>query len=65
MVTVRYFSVADKICDQVSDAILDAHLKKDPHSKVACGKHYMNCIYPKNNTMARKSSEHYIFLAFA
>jgi len=26
----------DKICDQVSDAILDAHLKKDPNSKVAC-----------------------------
>ena len=30
-------SVADKICDQVSDAILDACLKEDPHSKVACG----------------------------
>ncbi|XP_011434297.3 S-adenosylmethionine synthase [Magallana gigas] len=26
----------DKICDQVSDAILDAHLKQDPHAKVAC-----------------------------
>lgn len=26
----------DKICDQVSDAILDACLKEDPHSKVAC-----------------------------
>lgn len=29
---------ADKICDQVSDAILDAHLKQDPDAKVACGK---------------------------
>ncbi len=28
---------ADKICDQVSDAILDACLEQDPYSKVACG----------------------------
>ena len=28
----------DKICDQVSDAILDAHLSQDPNAKVACGK---------------------------
>ena len=26
----------DKVCDQVSDAILDAYLKGDPHSRVAC-----------------------------
>ncbi|MCL4126877.1 UNVERIFIED_CONTAM: hypothetical protein GTU68_039990, partial [Idotea baltica] len=26
----------DKICDQVSDAILDAHLAQDPEAKVAC-----------------------------
>ena len=26
----------DKMCDQISDAILDAHLRQDPHSKVAC-----------------------------
>nr|XP_034310392.1 S-adenosylmethionine synthase isoform X3 [Crassostrea gigas] len=26
----------DKICDQVSDAILDAHLQQDPNAKVAC-----------------------------
>jgi len=26
----------DKICDQVSDAVLDACLKDDPNSKVAC-----------------------------
>lgn len=26
----------DKMCDQVSDAILDAHLKVDPNAKVAC-----------------------------
>ncbi|GAU97213.1 hypothetical protein RvY_08551 [Ramazzottius varieornatus] len=26
----------DKLCDQISDAILDAHLKQDPNAKVAC-----------------------------
>lgn len=26
----------DKICDQISDAILDAHLKCDPNARVAC-----------------------------
>ncbi|XP_045698323.1 S-adenosylmethionine synthase isoform X2 [Phyllostomus hastatus] len=26
----------DKICDQISDAVLDAHLKQDPTAKVAC-----------------------------
>lgn len=28
----------DKMCDQISDAVLDAYLSKDPDSKVACGK---------------------------
>ncbi|XP_022619577.1 S-adenosylmethionine synthase isoform X1 [Seriola dumerili] len=26
----------DKICDQISDAVLDAHLNQDPDAKVAC-----------------------------
>merc|ERR1711972_422006 len=26
----------DKICDQLSDAVLDAHLQQDPNAKVAC-----------------------------
>ena len=26
----------DKLCDQVSDAVLDACLKEDPESRVAC-----------------------------
>ncbi|MFQ5902882.1 MAG: S-adenosylmethionine synthetase N-terminal domain-containing protein, partial [Candidatus Binatia bacterium] len=26
----------DKMCDQISDAILDAHLSGDPDSRVAC-----------------------------
>lgn len=25
------------MCDQISDAILDAHLQQDPDAKVACG----------------------------
>jgi S-adenosylmethionine synthetase len=31
-----YYLILDKICDQVSDAVLDACLAQDPHSKVAC-----------------------------
>ena len=30
------FISLDKMCDQISDAILDAHLKQDPDAKVAC-----------------------------
>nr|XP_037852646.1 S-adenosylmethionine synthase-like [Chlorocebus sabaeus] len=26
----------DKICDQISDAVLDAHLQQNPDAKVAC-----------------------------
>jgi S-adenosylmethionine synthetase len=26
----------DKMCDQISDAILDAHLEQDPDARVAC-----------------------------
>lgn len=26
----------DKICDQISDAILDAYLEQDPYARVAC-----------------------------
>jgi hypothetical protein len=32
------FFFSDKMCDQISDAILDAHLSQDPDAKVACGK---------------------------
>ena len=31
------FYFPDKICDQISDAVLDAHLQQDPDAKVACG----------------------------
>ena len=36
---LKYFFIfisLDKMCDQISDAILDAHLKQDPDAKVAC-----------------------------
>ncbi len=26
----------DKVCDNISDAVLDAYLEKDPHARVAC-----------------------------
>ena len=26
----------DKMCDQISDAVLDAYLAQDPHARVAC-----------------------------
>lgn len=28
----------DKMCDQLSDAVLDAHLEQDANAKVACGR---------------------------
>lgn len=34
----HFMCIADKLCDQISDAILDAHLEQDPDAKVACGK---------------------------
>lgn len=38
------FLFLDKMCDQISDAVLDAHLKQDPDAKVACGKFYNRFI---------------------
>lgn len=38
LLTENVFKSADKMCDQISDAVLDAHLKQDPNAKVACGK---------------------------
>lgn len=35
----KSLSFSDKICDQISDAVLDAHLKQDPDAKVACGEY--------------------------
>ncbi len=37
IVDLTYLLLIDKICDQVSDAILDEFLKADPDAKVACG----------------------------
>jgi S-adenosylmethionine synthetase len=39
----KYFYL-DKICDQVSDAVLDACLSQDPNAKVACGK-FISCVF--------------------
>ena len=37
IITQKCLVFLDKICDQISDAVLDAHLKQDPDAKVACG----------------------------
>lgn len=37
------------MCDQISDAILDAHLEQDPDAKVACGEFYLIIINYKIN----------------
>ena len=36
MVKLLHIYFKDKICDQVSDAVLDAHLEQDPDARVAC-----------------------------
>lgn len=35
----------DKICDQVSDAVLDACIREDPTSRVACGMLFVFSIW--------------------
>ena len=37
LIFLHLMRVSDKLCDQVSDAVLDAFLKVDPDSRVACG----------------------------
>lgn len=37
LLNTNFLILTDKLCDQVSDAILDAHLREDPDAKVACG----------------------------
>lgn len=41
----------DKMCDQISDAVLDAHLKQDPNAKVACG------TFPSSPRIRRQSDD--------
>ncbi|CAM2114743.1 unnamed protein product [Caretta caretta] len=33
----------NKKCDQISDAVIDAHIRVDPDAKVACGLDYKTC----------------------
>lgn len=37
-VSIVVICISDKMCDQISDAVLDAHLQQDPDARVACGK---------------------------
>lgn len=36
------------MCDQISDAVLDAHLKQDPNAKVACGTFTATVLHENN-----------------
>lgn len=42
VIILVYYS--DKMCDQISDAVLDAHLRQDPNAKVACGMYLLSFI---------------------
>lgn len=44
-ITDSLFIPADKICDQVSDAVLDAHLKIDPDAKVSGDNHIFMYLF--------------------
>lgn len=46
----------DKLCDQIADAILDAHLAKDPDARVAvevCGGHDQICVFGEITSSAK------------
>lgn len=45
------FVSTDKMCDQISDAVLDAYLAQDPDSKVACGKCSVFIVRLNGNTL--------------
>jgi len=42
--------LTDKMCDQISDAVLDAFLTQDPDSKVACGNDHSSLFTPSSLT---------------
>jgi hypothetical protein len=57
---VCFFSLcrlADKLCDQVSDAVLDACLKEDPNSKVACGAYLSARFLSRSRIAARRGKK--------
>ena len=51
----------DKICDQISDAVLDALLTEDPESRVACETVVNTCLLytspsPRDGLLSRMPS---------
>ncbi|CAD6244702.1 GSCOCG00013430001-RA-CDS [Cotesia congregata] len=48
----------DKMCDQISDAILDAHLRQDPDAKVACGKFFFIMNFNKIKKLILETSNY-------
>ncbi len=51
----------DKLCDQVSDAVLDACLAQDPNSRVACGRKPCQEVYSKTLETASKTGMVMVF----
>jgi len=44
------------MCDQLSDAVLDAHLEQDSNAKVACGRYCVKVIFTFTSDTKRSSS---------
>jgi hypothetical protein len=56
-----YVPYPDKICDQVSDAILDACTKDDENSRVACGTcGTRSCVEEEDRSQCDSSSCHVV-----
>ena len=51
----------DKVCDQISDAILDAYLKEDPFARVACEAAVERCA-PAQKPYAQRALERILAL---
>lgn len=51
LIIILYYYFLDKICDQVSDAVLDAHLKQDPNARVACGNYNLLLTFISNKNI--------------
>ena len=58
----------DKICDQISDAVLDECLRQDPNSKVACesaAKTGMIMIFGEISTKGNNSNYRFVAIYFS
>src|SRR5437588_7965437 len=49
----------DKVCDTISDAVLDACLAQDPHSRVACETYAKSNIVIVGGEITTRAKVHY------